>query len=87
MTCGYSTRSLDTMVMRMSKRRIDLEKVAKRNPRVDASRIREAQVLLTELRRQGAAYAGYDLASPFDRRMNQERRARHEVSLDLKSPR
>lgn len=58
--------------------------IAKTNPRIDVAKLKEAQAVLRDLRRQGAEESKYDLASPFDRRYSQERRARHEIQLDLR---
>lgn len=69
----------------MRKKAISVKKVAKRNPHVDLAKIREAYALLRELDRQGAEESRYNLVSPFDRRFSQERQARHELTLDLKS--
>ena len=78
---------LDTMgtAMRRRKKRIDMKKIAERNPRVDLKKVRQAQDLMKDLDRRDGDAANYNLVSPFDRRFSQERLARHELALDLSS--
>ena len=45
-----------------------IEEAAKSNPEVDVEKVREAQVLLEELRKQGLSRPEYDIASPYERR-------------------
>ncbi len=51
-----------------------VEEAAKTNPKVDVEQVREAQVLLEELRKQGLTRPEYDIASPYERRPLRTRR-------------
>jgi hypothetical protein len=46
----------------------DLRKLAKANPRVDLTQLKEADALLRQLRRKGIGPREYDLASPYGHR-------------------
>lgn len=61
----------------------ELEKLLKDNPNVNASQVQEAIDLLNALRAGGASDSQYNLVSPFDRRFDVERRAKHSATLDL----
>ena len=85
-TCGSFKLMFVTMDMVMPKARKkvdDVTEIAKRNPRVDLAKVRAAEDMLKKVERQDGDTAKYSLVSPFDRRFSQERRARHELALDL----
>jgi hypothetical protein len=50
------------------KKRLDINEIAKKNPRVSLEEFRKAQILDKELRDQDAERPGYDLVSPYERR-------------------
>jgi hypothetical protein len=46
----------------------DAEHAAKTNPKVDVEKVREAQVLLEELRKAGVSRQEYEISSPYERK-------------------
>jgi hypothetical protein len=56
-------------------KKLDLEKIIKKNPQIDLEKLKESQTLLAKLRKNGIRRSTYKLAPPFTRK--------HPVSIDL----
>ena len=60
----------------------DVERLARTNPSVDVEKVREAQILLEELRKAGVARQEYGISSPYQRKPLRARPGNKRISHD-----